>query len=263
MLGKRKYAGPASGAKRQTTARSFVGRNLTRTLLPPVRMGGNARAPARWAVRQGELKGVDTSLALSPVIATTNTNASAFTINLIPPGTASYNRVGRKTYPSSLRLFGEAFYTYGVAATTANVVGSQLRMVVVWDKQPGGAVPAFDAIFGHTLQDGTEASVFTDPLRYDNTDRFRVIRDFRKNVSPPASSPQTGTENDILAICPFDEYIPMKDLETVYSGQSSPCTIADLSSGALYVYFRATNSLGGVNSWAIGTNSFARFRYRD
>jgi len=179
MLGKRKYAGPASGAKRQTTSRAVLGRNLTRTLLPPVRMGANARAPARWAVRQGELKGVDTSLALSPVIATTNTNASAFTINLIPPGTASYNRVGRKTYPSSLRLFGEAFYTYGVAATTANVAGSQLRMVVVWDKQPGGAVPAFDTIFGHTLQDGTEACVFTDPLRFDNTDRFHVIRDYR------------------------------------------------------------------------------------
>ena len=59
----------------------------------------------------------------------------------------------------------------------------------------------------------------------------------------------------------MDRFIPLKGLETIYSGQSSPCTIADISTGALYIIFRSETS-NGASNWAV-KNSIGRLRYYD
>ena len=188
------------------------------------RMGFQKRS-TRLAKRpwsSGELKGVDTGLSVSPVIATTNTNGNITAVNLIQQGAGSWNRVGRKVHLKSVRICITATCFTAIAATTFDIESNRLRMILVWDKQPSGTLPTFDTIFGRTDQTGSESSTVNDPLRYDNTDRFRVLRDIRLVSNVEATPASGGTTNlyEHQIVC--DEYIKLRELETVYSGQTSP-----------------------------------------
>lgn len=229
------------------------------------RSRGGLQAGARQLLKSaGELKGVDTALTLSPIISTTSTNASSFTLNLIQAGNGSWNRVGRKVSLQSIRIRATFLHQYAPVTTTTSLVGNSVRMVVVWDKQPSsGSVPTFDQIFGRTVQDGTESCLFMDSLRYDNTERFRVLRDKVMDTPINATTTVAGTGNLILNYYSCDEFIPLKGLTTVFSGQSSPMTITDISSGALYVFFRAQNNVATTNLISVEDDSFARLRYKD
>ena len=108
-----------------------------------------------------------------------------------------------------------------------------------------------------------ETSSFLSPLRYDNTDRFVVLRDWRKSFNA-ANAWATAAGTDSLSIQePFDEYVKLPNLQTVYSGQSSPQTITDISSGALYFICRADTGGGatGLFQARINAGSFCRLRY--
>lgn len=221
--------------------------------------------PKRYRASLPEKKGMDTALTqASPIVATTNTNANAVVLNLIQAGTGSWNRVGRKVHLKSARLVGSSIFVYAAQATTSDLEESVMRMVVVWDKQPsGGTIPTFDTIFGTTAQDGTEASNVLSPPRYDNMDRFQVLRDCRVRGEIDAGPLASGSTNRVIRKFDFDEYIKLGDREVVFSGQSSPMTIADISTGALYVYFRAETSIDDDTDWAISSNSICRLRYSD
>lgn len=219
--------------------------------------------PARMSAEQlrknsGEKKGMDTSLALTPVLATTNTNGSAFTLNLVEPGNGSYNRVGRKIFNKSVRLTGLAELEIDVNASS-NTYEDNLRMVVVWDKQPSGSLPVFSDIFGNTAQDGTETSSVYSAPSYDNMGRFQVLRD---KIIPLRHGAGSTAASGFYMRCHFDEYIKLGNRTTVYSGQSSPCTIADISSGALYVFFRAERYEATFHVVAV-VDAWARLRYTD
>lgn len=221
--------------------------------------------PKRYRASIPEKKGMDTALTIAgPIIATTNTNADAFVLNLIQAGTGSWNRVGRKVHLKSVRLLGAASYIYSSQTTTADFEEAVLRMVVVWDKQPsGGALPTFETIFGTTDQSGTEASNVLAPPRYDNMDRFQVLRDCRIVAPVETVTAAAGTGNRVIKKVSFDEYLKLGDREVVFGGQTVPMTIADVSTGALYVYFRSTNSINDQTDWTITSNSYARLRYSD
>lgn len=216
------------------------------------------QAPSRQ-LRIGEKKGVDTDVSQSNIIATTNTNGAAFVLNLIQPGNGSWNRVGRKTYLQSVRLKLRALHQ-SIGNTTGPVAlnGNVLRVVLVWDKQPSsGTIPTWDTIFGITAQDGTESSSVFSPLRYDNMDRFQVLKDciIEDNPQAAVSAAQVNQWHDL------DEFVRLGQKECVYSGQSTPQTIADISTGALYLYYRANEFSDGVNEWNV--NGLARLRYTD
>lgn len=209
-----------------------------------------------------EKKGFDTNIDIDTaigVVQTTNTNADTFVLNLIQPGNGSWNRVGRKVHLRSLRLRFIANHKYSLDGTTT--AANTLRMIVVWDKQPSGAaIPAFDTIFGVTSQLGTESTTFLNPTRYDNMDRFQILRDkcWDSNPQFPATAVTQGSTN----IC-VDEFIKLGNREVVFSGQSNPMTIADISTGALYVIFRSERqSADGLNNWNINESN-ARVRYND
>lgn len=210
-----------------------------------------------------EVKGCDYSLAVSPILATTNTNGSEVTLNLVAPGTGSYNRVGRKIRMKSLRLKGNFVYSYTREVTTGDLKAAVIRMVIVYDQQPSGAVPTYDTVFGRTVQDGTESTSYLDPIKYDSMGRFKILKECVFTMNPQLWNNEGGTTDLTQIEAHFDEYIKLKGLETVYSGQSSPCTIADLSTGGLYVYFRCDQNTTGTAVASIGSNSMARLRYYD
>nr|QXP07779.1 MAG: putative capsid protein [Arizlama virus] len=242
-------------------SRMVGGRVLTYRPSAPLAGSYRSRQLLSSVTKKPELYGVDTALTLTPIISTTNTNASMFTVNLIAPGNGSFNRRGRKICMKSLRIRGivDAQCTYQAISTTMH--GGTMRMVVVYDKQPSGVLPTWDTIFGLTDQAGTETSSVYAPVRYDNTDRFVVLRDKQINLNPEGMVATGG-----VIISPqftLDEYIKLPNLETVYSGQSATCTIADISSGALYILFRVHEDASGSFTAVIPSNTYARLRYMD
>lgn len=234
-----------------------------------IRAGRRRLGMSRMFVSSGELKGMDTATQYDrgEVLATTNTNSGIFVLNLIEQGSGSWNRVGKKVRMKSVRINGVAKYRYSATATALNLIGNTLRCIVVYDKNPNsGSIPTFDTIFGATSQDGTETCSTMDNLRYDNTGRFRVLRDWKISAEPTATPYTTGTggdDNSCETSYYFDEFIDLKGKPTVYSGQSDPLTIADISSGALYFIARSTyNIADSISEWAID-DAVARLRYKD
>lgn len=210
-----------------------------------------------------ELRGCDTSLALAigNVLNTTNTNGAIIPVNAIQQGTGSFNRLGRKITMKSLRLKASTFCRHSIQAG-ADLQGNLLRMTVVYDRQSsGGALPAFNEIFGQTDQTGVETGTIFDALRYDNTGRFSVLLDKVIESNPMAIVGTTAADYvDNYFFC--DEYIKLPNLVTIYNSTANPATIATISTGALYVIFRAEGN-GSSTQWVINSTSFARLRYYD
>ena len=216
------------------------------------------RVPAARAL--GEKKGMDTAISFAQINSTVNDNSGMIVLNLIQQGAGSWNRVGRKVNLRSLRIRGDITHTQTTGA--ANITyGQVVRCVIVWDKQPSsGTIPQWQDMFGFTAQDGTEGTSMYAPIRYDNMDRFSILRDVTYD-------PQPGTKTQIAPDVvtyynTIDEYIRLGDRECVFSGQSNPMTIADISSGAIYFCVRAKiNST--LNTQSTITNMTARLRYTD
>lgn len=205
-----------------------------------------------------ELKCTDTNVNLTAgnVLATTNTNAGIAVLNAVQQGNGSWNRNGKQIRMKSVR------YRMILSATNTNVndlLQNTIRVTLVYDKQSSsGATPTFDTIFGVTDQTGTESvGSFLDGLRADNTGRFVVLKD---DVIDSEQGAIAGANNGEWQ-CTIDRYIKLKGLITIYSGQSNPCTIADISSGALYLVFRAEVN-NGFSRWTV-SNSFVRLRYTE
>ena len=211
----------------------------------------------------GELKGVDTSLDVSyGVDSTTGDNSDIILVNAPVPGTASYNRIGRKIKMESLRIRGFIDYRYVNSPSSGDVDSNAIRITVVYDKQPSEVLPKFDEIFGSTFADAAETSIITDNLRYDNTNRFKVISDETMCLNPQLWNGNGGTTDTTFQKYFFDKYIKLKGKITVFSGQSAPTTIADISSGGLYVVFRADRDSANASNLSI-TKATARLRFYD
>jgi len=257
MSSKRKYAsssGPAKGMRKKARKGDYA-----------YSAGYTSRPSRRSAVprqARGELKGMDTLLTLAPIPATFNTNAGVAVVNLIQPGSGSFNRIGRRVTHKSLRIRVQYNAVFTVAATPNLALGF-VRCIVVFDKQPSsGSIPNFNDMFSITEQGGGESATLLSSLRYDNTDRFRVLSDKLEEFNPGLIPSGATTGNTVTLQKTYDEYIKLGGRESVYSGQTIPQTIADISSGALYVIFRATSASSPffVN---VDANSFARLRYSD
>jgi len=238
----------ASQARAATGAQRANVRAAARSMMAVNRSTANALNRAAAILTK---KGVDTDLSLTPIIVTTNTNGSIFVCNLVQQGAGAWNRTGRRILADSLRISGFVGWLMGPDVTPGTMFSNFFRMVVVWDKQPSGAaIPTFDTIFGITAQDGTESCPdVLCPPKYDNFDRFQVLLD--KRYTPDFGAiPATGTAPSLTTYTMVNEYLDLKGRETVFQGQSTPMTIADISSGALYVVMRAVSSLFFVFSLA-------------
>ncbi len=258
------YSGHRTFTERGTRIRDYrsAGQHgrLGRARAAPSRLGRFTSSRTGANKDSGELKGLDTALAIAgPVISTVTTNADSFVLNAIEPGNGSFNRIGRKAFMKSVRISGDCAFQGNTDPTTGASTDTTLRMVVVWDKQPSGTLPTFNVIFGRTDQGGAETAAVFDHLRYDNTARFQVLRDvYTQSKQVPSHG---GTTNVGLTVYHYDEFIELKNRTTVFSGDSDPVTIADISSGALYVYFRARNSTANVIDWSVDSTMFARLRF--
>jgi len=245
--------------------RSYVSKGAKAPYKKPRASGGQAprriviERPLAYRSTQGlELKSMDTNVDLPAgnVLATLTTNGAIAPLNLIQPGTGSWNRIGKRIRMKSIRYK----FTAQMAATgVAEIINNGLRVTLVYDKQPSGAaIPAWDVIFGSTTQAGVEAATtYLENQRVDNTGRFTVLKDdvFTSDLSSVVAAGTCEWQ------CNVDRYVKLKSMETIFSGQSNPCTIADISTGALYLIFRAEIN-NGFTRWQI-KDSVCRLRYYD
>jgi len=205
---------------------------------------------------EAKLMDTDISAVFGAVIDTTNTNEDIAVLNLIDPGPAAYNRIGRRVFLKSVRLFGELRMALAPEAPTTMMTSLLVRFVLVWDKQPSGVLPTFDQIFGSTLRDGTNTVTYIDKVLPSQMERFRIIGEWFEKAEPNFYDPDYQVYLSV-----FDRLMSLRET-SVYSGQTSPCTIADISSGALYLIARANQNADSFATIALAPCR-ARLQYTD
>lgn len=173
-------------------------------------------------------------------------------LNGIAPGSANWNRIGNKVNLKSIRIRGSINF----ATTAANIPNQDIRMLIVYDKNPNKSNPTLSDILQQTTQTGaTSQNVFSNP-NINNRERFKILRDRTWNT------PYYTFTSNILTNCEttdidyrIDEYIKLKNLPTIYSGTSTTCTIGDITSGALFMIFYETTA----SQFAVGYETRLRF----
>ena len=211
---------------------------------------------AQRYIRRGEVKGVDTLLNTVGQV----TNAESGTddivaLNLIAPGSGSFNRIGRKVSLKNIRIRGSFFINPGAVASAQNA--DVVRMSIIWDKQPSGAAAiSWDQVFKFTPQSGTEADSLYASLRYDNMERFVVLRDqfIKVEMTHTSTVVTTSTQNYV----PFDVFVDLKGIETTFNAQTATAVVTDISTGCLYVMFRSETAAAQLSQ-----KSMARLRFSD
>lgn len=143
-----------------------------------------------------------------------NTTGFIQCYNAMLQGTTASTRIGNKVVIKTFQLRGELVVPNDAPANT-------VRLILLWDSQPNGALPALTDVL--TATDGKSF------MNLANRDRFWVLKDWQMNVGPStnlvlaagAAPPLTKT---------FNWYVKV-NRETVYNGNAG--TIGDIRTGAL------------------------------
>lgn len=215
-----------------------------------------------------EIKGCDIDLPNENIIQDVATNGNIYLINGLIQGTGSWNRIGRKIEMKNLSA--KLSFTLQLANIngTSNAVAPVLRYLIVYDRQPNkGPIPAFEEIFSELNNAGSQSTTVFSGLTYGQMDRYVILRD--KFVCPELAGfmSQAGVAEGALMTHLCEEFVKLSGLVTEYDTQSNAGTIADITSGALYLILRsdfygdpATNNRG---HWALSGSSFMRLRFKD
>lgn len=234
---------------------SYVPRFITATGVPGPR--GGLVPPGAFRSAKGEVKAIDILEATYPLTAAPATNVNVSLLNIVQEGTGFFNRVGRKIEMRSLHVTGLIQPT-GTAQTQSDLV----QWAIIYDRQPSApaALPVYNLIFGdYTAAGGFSGSEYSG-LNLDNRDRFVVIRN--KRLALPSTTAVLGTNpSQVMPADPsmltINEFIKLKRLTTHYNGTANPITIANVTTGALYIVTQ-----GGFAAGAQGWSAQLQFRLR-
>lgn len=206
-----------------------------------------------------ELKGVDTVLNGIINVTDMSNNNAIVVLNLVQQGTGSWNRIGRQANLKSIRCTGQLTGTWTDNYNVLNALWT--RLLIIWDSQPSGIIPNKNDIFGNTDQAGTETSNIYDHIRYDNMSRFSILHDEQHSIELDSLVAQA--DFNIEKNCKFDFFVNLKERKTIFSGQSAPLQISDISSGALYFIVLSDRSNTAGSAQGLRIDGTARLRYTD
>jgi len=120
------------------------------------------------------------------------------------------------------------------------------RLLIVYDRQPAGALPVIQDILQSRSQTGAATTTGNSEINLDNRDRFTIIRDLEWFL--PSCTNTAGVLTNGPNFPGTDEkmdlnvFIKLKGLGTHYKSTSNPATIADIATGALYCCFVCTSN---------------------
>lgn len=235
-----------------------------------MRMAIPRQLPARLVSRSGEIKALvvsNTTAAPGGAALAINSTGSIIPLNLIQAGSSFFNRVGRKVEMKSLLIE----ITLRPVVAARSTASDTARILVVYDRQTNGALPAISDILQDTEQNGTNTTQANSNINLNNRDRFQIIRDIRMCL-PAITNAATGVPT---AAWPtliqgtasggqgalVREFIKLGELCTQFRADSSPAVIGDIATGALYLITFSEQAAGAEGFSAVSWN--ARLRYHD
>jgi len=225
----------------QAKKRQFMrqmGFNPTTTFGPALGRGFNAprQAPAAFTQSGSEIKAID--LAVATYNFSLPATNSMVLLNGVQTGAGFFNRVGSRIEMKNLHI-------RGLIKNLATAIQDQGRLIIVYDRQPTGALPTIADLLQSRDQTGAATNPGTAEINLDNRDRFAILRDasfyfpsvtFTGGVQTNGPAyPGTDDELDV------NIFIKLKGLASHYKSSSNPCTIADIATGALYACFVSVN----------------------
>lgn len=192
-----------------------------------------------------EWKNVDVGIAITnPAGSNIAWQVGTF-LNPIAPGNTPTTRVGRKVAINSLLI--RWIRTGLLLASTGPPIifadgGPPFRVIIVYDKQPFGAIPAITEIL--------ISADYNSPLNLNNSERFLILHDEQPCIKQGHNS--SNMSGKIYLKWP-------KALTNQWGGAGSG-NIADCSSGAIYCFFGTPNNTTAQNFSFTG---YSRIRYTD
>lgn len=209
--------------------------------------------------KKPELKCVDVNGAGAGVTASLlSTTATVTLLNGLATGAAYFQRVGRSVSLKSLHLRG-CILPSGLDGVT----GEFIRISLVYDRQPNGALPAYADIFQTVDAAGNGSNAVFDFTNLNNSERFLILADIPVQFSSTeitgaahiASASEMQNQMQSLLI---DKYISLDGLPTNYKLDTA--VIGAISSGAIYLV-----TMGSAAAANAGTafNWSNRIRYSD
>jgi len=212
-----------------------------------------AASSAAWQPTMAEIKAIDIE-EQTYIFRDPNTATNIILLNGVQTGSGFFNRVGSRIEMKSLQING--FLGPNTAATSTTP--SNLRMLIVYDRQPVGALPTVSDVLQDRNQVGTAITGGLSHINLDNRDRFTILRDMRWIVPTVTAGVVTGISIGVGDPWTVNTFIKLKGLGTHFKSTSNPATIADISTGALYALFvTETND----SDWVVEADF--RLRYDD
>jgi len=183
-----------------------------------------------------EMKFKDTTASSTITVnaATFTTPGATFLLNGLVPDSTATGRIGRRVTIKSLYVR----LTFGLLP--ASTGGSPLRVVIVYDKQSNAAAPAVTDIMA--------ADSFQSPNNISNRDRFITLCD---RVTDPI-----GAAGEFQVALNFYKKLNLG----VQFNAGTAGTIADITSGAIYILFAQA---AGITTTAPICTWYSRIRYND
>lgn len=242
--------------RKQSTAQKSSKRPLKKGFGRPTHpfLLQRANIPASLASKSPELKALDVPAGTVSL----NQTGSVTALNLIRVGSTFCNRIGRKIEMKSLRIVGAIAPIRTVAAQ------DYVRIMLVYDRQANGALPALADVIQTTDQATTNSTSSFSGINLNNRDRFVMLRDH--HVTLPSATYTAGVitnpgfSDPVSRTFNIDDYIKLGSLVTQYKADSAPAVIGDIASGSILLV-----TVGAAVAGQEGFNFQleTRLRYRD
>lgn len=181
---------------------------------------------------KGERKNCDTNNTGIVCPAGGAFRSTAILLNQIARSDSATGRIGRKITMKSIQFRFTADEPSGSGP-------SQVRFVVIYDKQTNNVTPAVTDVF--------TIDRFDSPINLNNSERFVVVCD---EVSESRQSSSLNISGQ--------RYVKM-NLDTVFSGSAGDVTA--IHTGAMWLFVAANGSSGDTATTAV--DCFFRLRYMD
>lgn len=204
---------------------------VSETSTRPVYTNTKPQTYMRPNIVSTELKSLDTALPNAFVVNTPVFGTNDFyCLNLLQLGSGFYNRIGNKINMKSLMLRLRIQVSGAVSSNT-----TLLRFMLIYDKNNNGNPPSLNEIISNYNQNGAEDNSLLSGLNLTYRDRFEILMDYMVNLPPVTVGGNLvllgGTSEKFY----INKYIRLKDRPAIYKGNDTPATIANITSGALYL----------------------------
>lgn len=174
------------------------------------------------------------------------TNAGVFSVINIPvEGAGFFQRIGRRIRMKSVHIRGVLELNGNNGAAITNPQAG--RIMVVYDRQANGALPALADLIQSVTPAGATSTTSLDGINMNNRDRFYVLMDDQIVLPPVGINGASSASNVLTFVNPNDtacdgyqgrlnvnRYIKLKGLETHY--KASAGAIGDIATGSLFMF---------------------------